>query len=520
MYNSETIHGNTFYWMTPEQLSNRSVNNRVQKIRETHKEYFVGFICKNEHEYPNSHLLFKKDGIYYIGPTYNNFVVRGYNFNRKVDTLSLANYYLNECNISFKNGNLKLNEFELDKKIDIRYKPSLICEHGIVQKTQNTIDKLFQRPTACECICSGKIKFYYDEKLIQKTPLGDVIKMHDFIYDSPRKKSEIPDELYCDSRVYGISIDSIKIAQKSKNGIKDLSFILYIDGIFYNYSLASLKRSNGLEHINENIKILWDSLDKIYYYLPLKSPNIMNGNLVYFSVEGELNGDNTVIKVKCKDGHITKHTINLLTRNIANNCTHYDCRYQNLKNKFKLGEDEFHMRMFTTQDYIGFYDTYVNSNTPCDMLCLKHNIKFKGYLSNLGRIGTKKIDSCPECKLESSNEAKIIQAEIDPLITWTQAEKYFTQDLGMLRYDRYSEELNILFEYDGQQHFDKNNRWYSKKLVENDAIKTKYAIDKGFNFIRIRYDEDHLAAFKSFLNYIKENPENQIVLIHGKLDIL
>lgn len=38
-----------------------------------------------------------------------------------------------------------------------------------------------------------------------------------------------------------------------------------------------------------------------------------------------------------------------------------------------------------------------------------------------------------------------------------------------------------------------------RKLQENDKIKTCYAVNNGINFLRVRYDEDHLSLVKKFI---------------------
>lgn len=56
-----------------------------------------------------------------------------------------------------------------------------------------------------------------------------------------------------------------------------------------------------------------------------------------------------------------------------------------------------------------------------------------------------------------------------------------------LPFDFYLPDTNILIEYDGIQHYDKDNRFYSEQLEINDNIKTNYCIDNKIKLIRIPY---------------------------------
>jgi len=73
---------------------------------------------------------------------------------------------------------------------------------------------------------------------------------------------------------------------------------------------------------------------------------------------------------------------------------------------------------------------------------------------------------------------------------------------GLLRFDFYIPCLNLLIELDGEQHYiiDGNNLYTQKKLEQlqrNDKLKTKYAVEHKFKFVRIKYNQ-----FKEWLNKI------------------
>lgn len=131
---------------------------------------------------------------------------------------------------------------------------------------------------------------------------------------------------------------------------------------------------------------------------------------------------------------------------------------------------------------------------------------------------------CPTCK---TTEAKCIQRDIDPHFIKLEKEKKFDDCVSVRRlpFDRYVSHLNMLLEYDGEMHFIFKKRFHKtednfEKVRNHDKIKTEYAINNGYNFIRIAYYEDHVAVLESFLKLIEENPGKQIVQIYGDVKII
>ncbi len=62
-----------------------------------------------------------------------------------------------------------------------------------------------------------------------------------------------------------------------------------------------------------------------------------------------------------------------------------------------------------------------------------------------------------------------------------------------LQFDFYLPDLNILIEFDGEQHY-KKNRYFSRRQFKHDCMKNKYSLDKNIPLYRIPYSEK---------NYIK-----------------
>lgn len=56
-----------------------------------------------------------------------------------------------------------------------------------------------------------------------------------------------------------------------------------------------------------------------------------------------------------------------------------------------------------------------------------------------------------------------------------------------LRFDFYTESQNLLIEFDGAQHTNKNHKYYSLDGVERDRIKDEWSMDNGYKLVRIPY---------------------------------
>jgi len=73
-------------------------------------------------------------------------------------------------------------------------------------------------------------------------------------------------------------------------------------------------------------------------------------------------------------------------------------------------------------------------------------------------------------------------------------------DCYPLSFDFYIPSLNLLIEYDGEQHFKHVTGWHSKKEFEKqqryDKIKNEYALSRGIKLLRIRFDESVEEALK------------------------
>lgn len=147
-------------------------------------------------------------------------------------------------------------------------------------------------------------------------------------------------------------------------------------------------------------------------------------------------------------------------------------------------------------EYTGIYITYIpfNINGKDDYLYLKcsycetewNTTNIHSYVNG----GT----GCPHCKI-SKGERKIKELLLHNNIKFEFQKKFKNcRNKKQLPFDFFINDVNVLIEYDGIQHFQPveifgGNKNYEQTL-KNDQIKNQYCKDNNIRLIRIRYDED------------------------------
>ena len=105
---------------------------------------------------------------------------------------------------------------------------------------------------------------------------------------------------------------------------------------------------------------------------------------------------------------------------------------------------------------------------------------------------------CPKC-CNSKGEEATRQVLINLGLEFEEQKKFATcVDSRRLIFDFYIPEAKVLIEYDGQQHYDPNSKWYSEDVVRRDHIKTEWAKENGFKLYRFR-DIDSIEALTALL---------------------
>lgn len=112
---------------------------------------------------------------------------------------------------------------------------------------------------------------------------------------------------------------------------------------------------------------------------------------------------------------------------------------------------------------------------------------------------------CPICKI--SRGCKVIarwleKKKINYITEWTDHDLYSPLNYkAKLRFDFYIKKLNLIIEYDGEQHFKpmtlgkmtyKEAKLNFKKIKTNDKLKNKWARRNRIKLLRIRYDQNIL----------------------------
>lgn len=142
---------------------------------------------------------------------------------------------------------------------------------------------------------------------------------------------------------------------------------------------------------------------------------------------------------------------------------------------------------------------YTKKGVHVTIICRKH-----GEFQQTPNNHYNSVIGCNACKLESTESGPV--KDIALLLRNHQyvKEKKFPdcKNKRELPFDFYIEDLNLLIEYDGIQHYKPIEFWGGDSGFEmcqkNDAIKTNYCLENNINLLRIRYDEDHTSVLKEY----------------------
>lgn len=167
------------------------------------------------------------------------------------------------------------------------------------------------------------------------------------------------------------------------------------------------------------------------------------------------------------------------------------------RDAFKLNNDEFLKR---SKDVHG--DTYdyslvkYNGNlNKVDILCKKHG-KFEQRPYDHYRG-----NGCPKCKISHGERLIKLFLDRNNIVYKTEHKLEGT----LYRYDFYIPEINLLIEYDGQLHFNRNNSYGGEKVLrvvqKIDKLKDTLAEERGYLLLRIHY-KDYREAQKIIIEYI------------------
>ena len=144
---------------------------------------------------------------------------------------------------------------------------------------------------------------------------------------------------------------------------------------------------------------------------------------------------------------------------------------------------------------------YKGNNTLSVFKCERCKNKFNSVPSSIWRGRTK---GCPFCnKSLSIGESRIEKFLRDNNINFRRQERFTDcKDKMMLPFDFFLPQFNTCIEFQGEQHYNKDNYFWSETLIHHDKIKKNYCKEKNIKLIEIPYwDIDKiptiLGSFKS-----------------------
>jgi len=180
----------------------------------------------------------------------------------------------------------------------------------------------------------------------------------------------------------------------------------------------------------------------------------------------------------------------------------HGCKY--CKSFCKKTQDE-HINDFkkihgNKYDYSGI--SFKNTITKIEILCNQCKKSFSQKPND-----HKQGHGCPYCAIkikESKGERKIREYLEEHCINYKQEYSFKNSSISRLRFDFYLVDLNILIEYDGQQHFEAvmifGGEESFKKTLKNDILKNNFCLKNNIDLIRIKYSD-----YKYIENILKNN---------------
>ena len=148
-------------------------------------------------------------------------------------------------------------------------------------------------------------------------------------------------------------------------------------------------------------------------------------------------------------------------------------------------------------------EQYINAKTP-----ILHRCKIDGYEWKIAPSNVLCGQGCPQCQ-ESNGEKRIRywldEHNLSYIYQKTFAECRYKKELP---FDFYLPDLNVLIEYDGQQHFKpidfagKGEEWAVEQLKitqHRDEIKDRYCVNNNIKLLRIPYFKNIEEELEKFL---------------------
>lgn len=267
-----------------------------------------------------------------------------------------------------------------------------------------------------------------------------------------------------------------------------------IDGHRWSASPLSLLNGCGCKICGH--KKRWDSRGRKTTNDLIKEMKEINPDI---EIIGEYKGNHKLIACRCKiDGkEWSSYVCNLLNQSAG--CP--ECTTRRIRELESFSQEEFEQRVTNKYSHIEIIGKYINRTTRIKCKCLLHDIEYDvSPRTLLYSSGT----GCPEC-YQSIGERRMIQVlqnigyDVKTQHTFSDC-KY----IHVLRFDAYSKKYNIVFEYQGQQHYYPVDFSGDTSIAQRefelgqirDNIKRKYCNENDIHLIEIPYWEcDNMESF-------------------------
>lgn len=156
-------------------------------------------------------------------------------------------------------------------------------------------------------------------------------------------------------------------------------------------------------------------------------------------------------------------------------------------------------------DYSLVIDNYVNADTPVPIICKEHGVFWQAPYNHIGRG-----DKCPSCKASKGELAVADWLEKHNFEFISEWKDHDCVSERPLRFDFYIPTENLIIEFDGIQHFERDASWWEKsvkkrqeafdKLKLHDWLKNEWCKENGYTMVRIRFDEEVDEVLNEWLN--------------------
>ena len=244
-------------------------------------------------------------------------------------------------------------------------------------------------------------------------------------------------------------------------------------------------------------KRIWDirgrkTTDDFKREMAIVNPNI--------EIIGEYIKNKIPIECRCK---IHNHRWFSIPSNLLNGSAKCPmCSVDHVREVEGLSIDEINKRLNETTPHINIIGNYINIHTKALFKCSIHNCEFEMSPASLLY---KRGKGCPYCS-QSSGEKRMV--DILEKTGHNIIQQYSFDDcmnIYKLHFDAYDADENILYEYQGEQHYrpidfaGKGKEWANEQLMINqkrDKIKVDYCKEHNIPLVIIPYWEfDNMEDF-------------------------